>query len=301
MSDELTPGRRFADEDPGAGVNGSELTVALRELAQDHETPLVVTGAEIRRRAVRRRRRRKASLAAVGTAGAGALAALLLALVLTDGEDARSVPPAASYGVKTPPTVAQPSPVVAATVDLDRRTLVAGGRTVRISAGTGDSPTPTGLMTVTAKYRATMVPGAVAGWHEYEVKAAWVMRLRGPDDRTNYLLALAWDEKAPGTYDATGGAIGLRTVDAMWLYKTLKPGAVVEVVGSATSRPTPAPEPSASGPGTPPEATETAATSDPSGVARAKDLADEARAKELADEARARESEATAGGTDTRP
>ncbi|MFJ8937716.1 L,D-transpeptidase [Streptomyces sp. NPDC102365] len=307
MSDELTPGRRFADEDPGEGSNRSELTVALRELAQDHETPMVVTGAEIRRRAVRRRRRRKASLAAVGTAGAGALAALLLALVLTDGEDARSVPPAASYGVKTPPTNARPSPVVVATVDLDRRTLIAGGRTVPISAGTGDAPTPTGLMTVTAKYPATMVPGAVAGWHEYEVKAAWVMRLRGPDDRTNYLLALGWDEKAPGTYDATGGAIGLRTVDAMWLYKTLKPGAVVEVVGSATSRPTPAPDPSASGPLTPPVATETAtsdpsgvATSDPGGAARAEDLADAARAKELADEARAKES-ATAGGTDTRP
>ncbi|MCX4235625.1 L,D-transpeptidase [Streptomyces ortus] len=309
MSDELTPGHRFADEDPGEGANRSELSVALRELAQDHETPLVVTGAEIRRRAVRRRRRRKASLAAVGTAGAGALAALLLALVLTDGEDARSVPPAASYGVKTPPTNAQPSPVVvAATVDLDRRTLIAGGRTVPISAGTGDAPTPTGLMTITAKYPATMVPGAVAGWHEYEVKAAWVMRLRGPDDRTNYLLALGWDEKAPGTYDATGGAIGLRTVDAMWLYKTLKPGAVVEVVGSATSRPTPAPEPSASGPRTPPTARETAtsdpsslATSDPSDAARAEDLADAARAKELADEARAKESATTADGTDTRP
>ncbi|MFD9203990.1 hypothetical protein ACFWDP_37700, partial [Streptomyces anthocyanicus] len=98
MSDELTPARRPEHEDPGEGADRSELTVALRELAQDHETPVAVPGAEIRRRAVRRRRRRKASLTAVTTAGVGALA-LALAVVLTDGESARSVPPAASYGV----------------------------------------------------------------------------------------------------------------------------------------------------------------------------------------------------------
>ncbi|MET9561418.1 L,D-transpeptidase [Streptomyces tauricus] len=302
MSDELTPGRRYGHEDPGedsgAGSNRSELSLALRELAQDHETPVAVPGAEIRRRAVRRRRRRKASLAAVGTAGAGALA-LILAVVLTDGESARSVPPAGSYGVKTPPATAGPSPVVvAATVDLDRRELTAEGRTLPISAGAGKTPTPTGLMTVTAKYKQTMVSGPVAGWSAYEVKATWVVRLRGPDDRTNYLLALTWDEKAPGSYDITGGAIGMRNVDAMWLYKVLRPGAVVEVVGTATARPT-EPVPSRAGGGVEVSpagtGTETATVSlDPTGAARAKESADEARARESA-------ATATAGGRDTRP
>jgi hypothetical protein len=76
------------------------------------------------------------------------------------------------------------------------------------------------------------VPGE-AGWNGYDVKGTWVMRLRTPDDRTNYLLALTWDEKAPGNYDRTGGVIGLRRADAMWLYEALKPGSVVEVVGAA--------------------------------------------------------------------
>ncbi|MFJ2263074.1 L,D-transpeptidase [Streptomyces sp. NPDC087844] len=299
MSDELTPGRRHEHEDPGDGSNRSELTVALRGLAQEHETPVAVPGAEIRRRAVRRRRRRKAALAAVGTAGAGVLA-LVLAVVLTEGESARSVPPAASYGVNTPPATADPSPVaVAATVDLDRRELTAEGRTLSISAGASGSPTPTGLMTVTAKYKSTMVPGAVAGWGAYEVKATWVMRLRGPDDRTNYLLALTWDEKAPGAYDMTGGAIGMRSVDAMWLYKVLSPGAVVEVVGAATARPTGEPYPSRAGDGVEVPQAGTV-TPEPTGAARAKESADEARAKELADEARAKEPTA-AGARDTGP
>ena len=107
------------------------------------------------------------------------------------------------------------------------------GRTLPISSGSLKTPTPTGLMTVTAKYQAATVPGDSAGWNGYDVKATWVMRLRAPDDRTNYLLALTWDEKAPGNYDRTGGVIGLRRADAMWLYEALKPGSVVEVVGAA--------------------------------------------------------------------
>ncbi|WP_413758110.1 L,D-transpeptidase [Streptomyces sp. MMBL 11-3] len=252
MSDEPAPGRRpgeppggrYGDDAGDAGPVGPELAVALRGLAQDHETPAAVPGAEIRRRAVRRRRRRGAALATAGTAGLGTLA-LVLAVVLTGGGDTRSVPPAASHGVRTPPpatTVPSPAPV-AATVDLVRHELTAGGRTVPVSAGTEGSATPTGLMTVTAKYESAMLPGTVVGWNrEYQVKSAWVVRLRGPDDSTGYLLALDWDEKAPGNYDSTGGAIGLRVEDAMWLYKMLTPGSLVRVVG---------PDPATSAPSTP--------------------------------------------------
>lgn len=237
MSDELTPGRRYGDEHPGAAFDRSELATALRELAQDHETPAAVPGAEIRRRAVRRRRRRKAALAAAGTACAGALV-LVLAVVLTGGGKPQPVPPAASYGPRTPSATAEPSPAApAATVDLSRRELVARGRTLSISAGTVKTPTPTGLMTVTAKYETAVLPGEVAGWDKYQVKAAWVIRLRGPDDRTTYLVALDWDQKAPGLRDITGGAIGLREEDAKWLYQALTPGAVVEVVGATPTQP----------------------------------------------------------------
>lgn len=240
MSDELTPGTTHGFDGPDggsdAGSRGTELATALRELAHDHETPVPVPGTEIRRRAGRRRRRRQVSFAAAGATAAGALA-LVLTVALTGGRDAGSTPPAASYTAPTPPTppaTAEASPVaVAAIVDLGRREMSVGGRTLPISSGSLKTPTPTGLMTVTAKYRAATVPGDSAGWNGYDVKGTWVMRLRTPDDRTNYLLALTWDEKAPGNYDRTGGVIGLRRDDAMWLYEALKPGSVVEVMGSA--------------------------------------------------------------------
>ncbi|WP_192583525.1 L,D-transpeptidase [Streptomyces albicerus] len=232
MSDELTP-RRPEDASGSGQLDRSELALALHELAQDHETPVPVPGAEIRRRAVRRRRRRQGSLAAAGATAAGALA-LVLTVILTGGEDARSTPPAATYGAPTPPVTRAPSPVApAVTVDLTRRELTVEGRILPISSGALKTPTPTGLMTVTAKYPAATVPGDSAGFNGYDMKATWVMRLRTPDDRTNYVLALTWDEKAPGNYDSTGGVIGLRSPDAMLLYKVLKPGSVVEVVGAA--------------------------------------------------------------------
>ncbi|MBV1937843.1 L,D-transpeptidase [Streptomyces sp. BV286] len=243
MSDELTPGRRHPGEDPGVGPavdpGGSELTVALHELAQRHETPVPVAGAEIRRRAVGRRRRRRAALATAGAAGAGALA-LVLTVAFTGGGDTRSTPPAAS-SARTPPATPELSAApVAATVDLSRRELTAEGRTLPISSGRARTPTPTGLMTVTAKYPTATVPGQTAGFgegKEYDLKTTWVMTLRGPDGRTNYLLALSWNEKAPGGYDITGGAIGLRSDDAMWLYKELRPGSVVQVLSSAPATP----------------------------------------------------------------
>ncbi|MGP4043248.1 L,D-transpeptidase [Streptomyces sp. 2A115] len=216
-----------------AEFDRSELTIALHELAQDHETPVPVPGSEIRHRAVGRRRRRKVSLAAAGATVAAALA-LVATVAFTGGEGARSTPPAATYSAPTQPATTAPSPArVAATVDLSRRVLAVGDRTLPISSGAAATPTPTGLMTVTAKWEAGTVPGEPAGLKEYDTKATWVMRLRAPNDRTNYLLALTWDEKAPGNYDTTGGLIGLRSVDAKWLYGQLGPGSVVEVVGAA--------------------------------------------------------------------
>ncbi|MEU5345993.1 L,D-transpeptidase [Streptomyces sp. NPDC020766] len=236
MSDEPTPGTPHESDDLDARPGGTRLATALRELAHSHETPVPVPGTEIRRRAGRRRRRRQVSFAAAGAAAAGALA-LVLTVALTGGQDTGSTPPAASYTTPTPPATAEPpaelSPAgVAATVDLGRREMSVEGRILPISSGALKTPTPTGMMTVTAKYRAATVPGDSAGWNGYDVKATWVMRLRAPDDRTNYLLALTWDEQAPGNYDRTGGVIGLRRDDARWLYEALKPGSVVEVVGT---------------------------------------------------------------------
>ncbi|GGX77433.1 L,D-transpeptidase [Streptomyces fructofermentans] len=247
MSGEPTPGLPRESSDAG-------LTAALRELAQEHETPVPVPGAEIRRRAVRRRGRRQLSLAAAGATAAGALA-LVLAVVLDGGEETGSVPPAASHGVSTPapttPAADGPSAVAAVTVDLARRELTFDGRSLPISSGGYKTPTPTGAMTVTAKAESSPLPGGAVGIEGgYDVKGSWVMELRTPDDRSTYLVALTWDEKAPGNYDHTGGVIGLRSGDAMWLYKQLRLGAVVDVVGTAPPEPT-----GTAGSGEPPTAT----------------------------------------------
>ncbi|NGO11943.1 L,D-transpeptidase [Streptomyces sp. HC44] len=229
----------MSDEPAPSAFDRSELAIALNELAHDHETPLPVPGAEIRRRAVRRRRRRHVSLAAVGVSAVAAVS-VVLTMAFIGGEDGHSTPPAATYNAPAPSSAA---PVPAATVNLSRRELVVSGRVLPISAGTAKTPTPTGRMTVTGKYEVGTLPADLAGFGQgqYETKAPWVIQLRTPQNRTNYIVAFTFDEKAPGNYDSTAGWIGLRRTDAEWLYRRLDPGAVVAVVGAAptpTSTPT---------------------------------------------------------------
>ncbi|MER5220459.1 L,D-transpeptidase [Streptomyces flaveus] len=229
-----------------------ELASALHELAENHETPLPVPGAEIRRCALRRRRRRHASLA---TVGAGAVAAVSVVLSMAfvggkdgGGKDGHSRPPAATLKAPDPSSVAGSVP--AATVNLSRRELIVGGRVLPISAGAAKTPTPTGRMTVTGKYKVATLPADTLGFgRRYETKTPWVIQLRTPQNRTTYIGAFTLDEKAPGNYDSTAGWIGLRRGDAAWLYRRIDTGAVVAVVGAAPRpslmpvTPTPSPTP----------------------------------------------------------
>ena len=233
MSDEPTP--REGAEPGGSGCSeaGSDrfrLAVGLHESARVHEIPLPVPGAEIRHRAVRRRRRRHVWLAAVG-AGAVATMSLVLTTAVTGGKAGRSTPPAVAYAAPQP----LPDPIgrATATVNLSRRELTVAGRILPISSGTAKAPTPTGRMTVTAKYKVRVLSADSAGSGQYGVKTPWVIQLRTPQNRTNYIVAFTLDEKAPGNYDSTTGWIGLRRTDAEWLYRRLDRGAVVAVVGAA--------------------------------------------------------------------
>ncbi|MFF2512901.1 L,D-transpeptidase [Streptomyces sp. NPDC058086] len=208
-----------------------ELASGLRELAQDAETLPAVSGAEIRLRAVRRRRRRFRWTAVTGACAAASLA-LVVALNLTGGDREDRPSPAASP--TAPPST--PSPAAPdATVDLSRRMLTVAGRDLPISSGSVRYPTATGRMTVVTKDSARAL-SLFAG--KYMEKVAWVIGLRAADGTTNFIGTLTSDEKAPGTYDVTTGWIGLRRADAVWLYKKLAPGAVVEIRGATT--PTPA-------------------------------------------------------------
>lgn len=193
MSDELTPGTThgfdgldfgsgsgsgsefgpdFGSDSgfgPDSGSGGTELATALRELAHDHETPVPVPGTEIRRRAGRRRH------AAAGLVRRGRGNGRGCPRACPDrgphgwagrrGDPARGELHRAHPASTTAEAPAQASPAaVAATVDLGRREMSVEGRTLPISSGSLKTPTPTGLMTVTAKYQAATVPGdSVAG------------------------------------------------------------------------------------------------------------------------------------------
>lgn len=219
-----------------------ELTSQLKELAQDGETPPPVPGAQIRLRAVRRRRRRRTAAAVAGACAATALA-LVLALNLGGGDGTDRHQPPATRPTATPTTPAAPD----ATVDLSRRVLTAAGRTLPISSGTEQLPTPTGRMKVTAKEAAKVVPASNVGIQDdaYTVKLPWVLELVATDrSATTFIGALTYDEKAPGAYDRTDGWIGLRPKDAKWLYGQLRLGAVIDIEG-ATPTATPSSEISA--------------------------------------------------------
>jgi hypothetical protein len=210
-----------------------ELASGLRELAQDAETLPSVSGAEIRLRAVRRRRRRfRWTAVTVAGACAAASLALVMALNLTGGDREDRPSPAASP--TAPPST--PSPAAPdATVDLSRRMLTVAGRELPISSGSVRYPTATGRMTVVTKDSVRAL-SLFAG--KYMEKVAWVIGLRAADGTTNFVGTLTGEEKAPGNYDVTTGWIGLRRADAVWLYKELAPGAVVEIRRATT--PTPA-------------------------------------------------------------
>ncbi|GAA2633888.1 L,D-transpeptidase [Streptomyces vastus] len=230
-------------DEPRPAESHRKLARALHEWADDHESPPPVPGAEIRRRAVRRRRRRHASLATVG-ASAVAAVSVVLSMAFVGGKEGHSRPPAATLKAPGPSSVAGSVP--AATVNLSRRELVVGGRVLPISAGAAKTPTPTGRMTVTGKYKAAVLPTDTLGLgRRYETKAPWVIRMRTPQNRTNYIVAFTLDEKAPGNYDSTTGWIGLRRGDAEWLYRRLDPGAVVAVVGAAPTPTSTTPAPAA--------------------------------------------------------
>jgi hypothetical protein len=194
-----------------------ELTSELRELAAEGETLPALSGAEIRGRAVRRRRRRRTALAVTGASAAAALA-LVVAVNLGGDTDQRPSPAASPTGTPSLPAVPD------ATVDLP------------LSSGSAWTPTATGRMTVTGKEAVKLMPGSEVGLKgKYSLKVPWVIEFSASDGTANYIAALTYDDKAPGSYDRTSGWIGLRQTDAKWLYEQLRPGSVIEIEGIAPS------------------------------------------------------------------
>ncbi|MEU7580650.1 L,D-transpeptidase [Streptomyces sp. NPDC041068] len=205
-----------------------DLTSALKDLAADHQSPAPVAGAEIRRRATVRRRRRRTAYAGAALVTAAVAATVTAGLLSGSDDRTRERPaPVATDGTGKP----------AATVDLSRRRMTVGGRELPVSGGTTQHPTPTGRLTVVATHREKRMPAGDFGLGgEYDLKLPWVIELRTPDGGTNYVVAMTYDEKAPGTRDITRGWIGLRPDDARWLHDRLEPGDVIAVTAGGSGR-----------------------------------------------------------------
>ncbi|WNZ10072.1 L,D-transpeptidase family protein [Streptomyces sp. 11x1] len=154
-----------------------ELTVRLRELAESAEHLPPGSGAEVRATAGRRRRRRRTTAAVAGGCAAAGLAAVLILNAVSHGTEQRpsataSIPPSATA------EVAEVAEAADATVDLSRRVITVDGRELPISAGRPATPTPTGLMTVTAKADIKVVSYSTPGpGDESGEKLAWVLEL----------------------------------------------------------------------------------------------------------------------------
>ncbi|WP_210585210.1 hypothetical protein [Streptomyces sp. GESEQ-35] len=214
----------------------AELSTALREFAAEHETPTVLTGAEVRGRAVRRARRRRAGTLA---AGAAALALAAFALILdSTGEENQRRLPAATPAVPSPAaTSAVPSPAmpVDGVIDLDRRTLTVGARVMAITKGLADSPRLVGPLTVFKRHdiKDPTVAAPTAG-ARYSAEISLAVELRDANDEPVYVGVALTYVKSDAKYDTRGNWIGLDPTDAKWFYSSVKAGSVLSVTATGS-------------------------------------------------------------------
>jgi len=222
----------------------AELSTALREFAAEHETPTVLTGAEVRGRAVRRTRRRMA-----GTLGAGAVALALVAFALTLNPDSEgrgkqrqvpaappavpSSPPAAS-GTASSPAARVP---VTGTVDLGKRILSVGDRVMPMTSGLTDSRKFAGPMTVYSRKpdNKVLYVNDPAYGTRYNAEISLAVELLDADKEPVYVgAALSYNKKDLGKYATSGGWISLDPADAKWFYTNVKTGSVLSLTGTAS-------------------------------------------------------------------
>jgi len=217
----------------------NELSAELRELAARQESRPVLTGAEVRGRAVRRGRRR-----VVGGLGAGAVAFAVIAFALTvgfthsDDEGNGRQLPAATHADPVPsPRVTStdastpvPSAPVTGTVVLGKRVLIVGGRVMPMTSGLPDS-LATGPLTIYKKHETKVVTVTdLAGGVAYTTEVSLAVELRDTHDEPVYVgIALSSKEGSVGKHDTGAGWIGLDSADAKWFYEDAKIGSVFSV------------------------------------------------------------------------
>ncbi|MGW1779352.1 hypothetical protein ACWCQQ_09445 [Streptomyces sp. NPDC002143] len=233
----------------------TELSTALRELAAQAEAPPVLSGAEVRARAVRRARRRLA-----GTLGATATALALVAFALTadftaheDGKgaptgtgagaggqsltppatpaDPSPSPPLSSSPPLSPPPSPSPSPSVSVpvpvvgTLDFDRRTLTVKDQVLLMSSEYVDSAGLTGPLTVYGTYDAkALVVTDLTDGTRHVLEMTYAVELRDARNERLYVgFNSAYDvQKAED--DDSNSWVELEQGDAKWFHAVATAG-----------------------------------------------------------------------------
>ncbi|MEV5531070.1 hypothetical protein [Streptomyces prunicolor] len=243
MSDE--PSTELSSE--SSSELSTELSAELRELAARQESRPVLTGAEIRGRAVRRGRRR-----VVGTLGAGAVAVALVASALTlgftgftgsegsSGDGHEGQLPAATHALPSPRVTSgaastpAPRAVAVGMVALGKRALIVGDRVMPLTSGLPDSRKLVGPLTVHKKHETKVVTVTeLTDGTAYTTEVSLAVELRDAHNEPVYVgVAYSSKEKSTGKYGTGGSWMGLDPTDAKWFYEDAKIGSVLSVTGS---------------------------------------------------------------------
>ncbi|MGW0835851.1 hypothetical protein [Streptomyces prunicolor] len=252
MSDEPSPELSPELSSESSSELSTELSAELRELAVRQESRPVLTGAEIRGRAVRRGRRR-----VVGTLGAGAVAVALVASALTlgftgftgsegsSGDGNEGQLPAATHALSSPPSprvtsgaASTPAPraVAVGTVALGKRALIVGDRVMPLTSGLPDSRKLVGPLTVYKKHETKVVTVTdLSDGTAYTTEVSLAVELRDAHNEPVYVgVAYSSKEKSTGKYGTGGSWMGLDPTDAKWFYQDAKIGSVLSVTGSVS-------------------------------------------------------------------
>ncbi|MFF8018651.1 hypothetical protein [Streptomyces sp. NPDC007929] len=215
-----------------------ELARALRELARQHRAAPTVGPAGIRARAQRRGHRRRAALVLGGTTLAACALTVAAALTPTAGDTGAlprtpaGAPSAAPHGTPTP--VPLSSPGSAGLLDMDHRTLTAGGRVMRVSRQSATALAAGRELTVTAKYDVLPRSASAARTDGPDARIPYVVELRAADGSRLYVGAL------PANARTAPDWVGLTGADARWYYSGAREGDQVRVVTSVTTTSGPA-------------------------------------------------------------
>ena len=197
--------------------------------------------AGVRARGDQRRRRHTATMAVAPVVVLAIAGTVGLMLQPSGGSSRQGSGPPSASSVRTSATTSPGTTAAAAstaTVDLAQHTLAvfdAHGqlvKTLKMTAGKPESPTPTGTFTVVDKKSSKMIHSMPVGETTYDMTVASYIDL-GPNAPAIY--AGSWRESGLGKENLTHGDIELGGYDAAWLYNRLTVGDTIRIVAGPAS------------------------------------------------------------------